>query len=146
MSWARRHNARARKNHRTGAKQARRFFVVTTMVLALGLTWVLATTSFGGVSLAAAAVERAKSFLQIIQQRSPGVRSKAVLVKTKHKTLLSHERALPKIRMAVPTVPPAIPWVYEPALVDLIAPPIPMPAGTLEALTIPPLSPSLPPL
>jgi hypothetical protein len=143
MGTARRHNnSRARKNHRTGATQARRLLVLSALILALGLTSVVATTSFDGASLATAAVQRAKSFLQLIQQRSPGTRTKAILVKTKHKRVVVHERALPKIRLAVPNIPPAIPSIYAPALVDLLTPPIPMLPASLEALTIPPPSPA----
>jgi hypothetical protein len=115
--------------------KARRLLVVSAVVLALGLTTVVATTPFGGVSLATAAVQRAKSFLQLIQQRSPGTRTRAALVKTKHKRLVVHERALPKVRMAVATIPPP-----QPELIDLVAPPLPVLPVSLEALTIPPLS------
>jgi hypothetical protein len=139
MGKARRRNARARKNYRTGATQASRLVVVAAIVLVLALTTVAATTSFDGVSLATAAIRRATSFLQIIQQRSPGSRTKAVLVKTKHKRIVVHERALPKIRLAVPNIPPAIPSVYQPSLVDLVMPSIPVLPASLDAVTIPQL-------
>src|SRR5436309_11544356 len=117
MSMARKPNTKARKDHRTGATRAWRLPIVSAIALVLGLTTVLATTGFDESGLASAAVAQAKSFLQLIQGRSPGVRTSAILVKTKHKRLLVHERALPKIRMAVATVPPPIPWIDQPALI-----------------------------
>jgi hypothetical protein len=88
----------------------------------------------GGIDLAAAAVEKAKSFLQLMQERSPGKRIRAQLAVTKHKAAL-HQRALPKVRMAVPILPPEFP----PQLIDIVAPPIPLRTASLEAIPIPPL-------
>jgi len=105
----------------------------------------VATTPFDGASLASAAVDQAKSFLQLIQHRSPGLRTKGMLV-TKHKRPLAHERALPKVRMAVPAIPAAPPLFYQPALVDLIWPPVSIPPTTLEAMAFPEIGqPSYPP-
>jgi len=141
MGTAHKPNAKARKKRRTGSMRAWRLIVAFAVVMAVGLTTVVATTGFDGTGLANAAVARAKSFLQIMQQRSPGTRTKALLVKTKHKRIVVHERALPKVRMAVPTVPPAFTWIDQPALVDLVAPPVTQLPASLEALAIPPLSP-----
>lgn len=89
---------------------------------------------FGGADIAEAAVQKAKSFLELMQQRSPGKRTRAQLAVNKHKVAL-HQRALPKVRMAVPILPPEL----TPPLIDIVAPPIPIRTAFLEAFPIPPI-------
>src|SRR5438045_1131145 len=97
--------ARARATQRIGVARARWLVLAGAIVAALALTVGLSTAGYEGASVANAAVERAKTFLQLLQQRSPGSRTKAVLVKTKHKRVVVHERALPKVRMAMANIP-----------------------------------------
>ena len=141
MSTAHRHIARARAKHRIGSPRARWPFLVCAIAAILAMTTILSTAGIDGTSLADAAVEKAKSFIQLMQQRSPGERTKTILIKTKHKKILAHEHALPKIRMAQPDVPPPI---FTPALIDIVAPP-PVMMASLEAIDIPPLLQSSPP-
>ena len=81
------------------------------LTLALGTAFSVA--SFSGVDFAAAAVERAKSFMDIMNGRSPGERVAGVLTKTKHRHFrVLAERPIPEIPLQVPA-----------SLVDVIAPP-----------------------
>ena len=115
------------------------------VVLLLAVAVALPIPSLGGASVAVAAIQRAKSFVELMHQRSPGKRLVGHLVKTKHKKLAAHERALPKMRKPLPEVaaiPPMGP--LPPALVDLVAPPIPMEMASLEAIPIGPFETPLP--
>ena len=141
MSTAHRHIARGRAKHRIAARRARWPYLLVAVAAILALTTILSTAGFDGASLADAAVEKAKSFIQLMQQRSPGERTKTMLIKTKHKKILAHERALPKVRVALPDIPPP---TFAPALIDIVsAPPVMM--ASLEAIDIPPLFQSSPP-
>jgi hypothetical protein len=142
MSNARRRSAGATTKPSTRGRRARPLWLVAGIALTLALTTAFSITSFDGASLANAAVERAKSFLQIIQQRSPGARTKAQLALTKQKRPILHERALPKVRMALPAIPPP---TLEPALIDIVAPPVPVVPASFEAMTVPPLQSLSPP-
>jgi hypothetical protein len=84
-------------------------------------------------ALASAVIERAKSFLQLMQQRSPGIRTKGQLANTKHRVAHRHQRALPKVLIARPLVP----FAWPPSAVDIFAPPLPMTTASLEAMPIP---------
>jgi len=116
------------------ARRRRRLVMGGCVAVALIVTSAISIPDLGGADLAAAAIEKAKSFLELMQQRSPGKRTKAQLAMTKHKVAL-HQRALPKVRMAVPILPPEFP----PQLIDIVAPPIPIRTASLEALPIPPI-------
>ena len=95
----------------------------------------LSVEYFGGAELADAAVQKAKSFLQLIQQRSPGHRTKGQLVKIKHRLAARpHERALPKV-----IIPAILPPGPPERLIDIVAPPIPVTMASVEAIPIPPL-------
>lgn len=102
--------------------------------------------SLGGSTLAVAAIQRAKSFIELMHQRSPGRRVVGHLALTKHKRVAARERALPKIRKrrvetaALPPFPAELP----PALVDLVAPPIGIEMANLEAVPVGPFS-AMPP-
>ena len=103
----------------------------------------LSFATFGGSDLANAAVQRAKSFLEIIHQRSPGKRTQAQLAQTKHKRIARlHQRALPKVRM-----PPAIPplGALPPALIDIVGPPVPVKWVGMELPPVPLLQQGTPP-
>ncbi|MEP6982527.1 MAG: PEPxxWA-CTERM sorting domain-containing protein [Sphingomicrobium sp.] len=117
----------------------RRLHTIAGAALALALITAVSVTTFGDVNLANAAIARAKSFIELMQQRSPGKRTQAHLMKIKHKLARHiqrpHERALPKVRYAIPSVP----FESPPALIDILAPPIPITTASLEALPIPPL-------
>lgn len=109
------------------------------MVLILALASLMQVPSLGGSSVAVAAIQRAKSFVELMHQRSPGKRLVGHLAQSKHKKLAAHERALPKIRKPTPVFA-AIPPIGElpPALVDLVAPPVPMQMASLAAIPVGP--------
>lgn len=131
-------------NGRNRGRRARRGLIGAAALILL-VAAPLSIERFGSIDLAAAAVQRAKSFLELIQQRSPGLRTHGELIKTKRKkkTVL-HERALPKVRMATPILPPGSPT----ALIDLVAPPVPIIPASFDVIPISPLSPppSAPPI
>ena len=116
----------------------------------LGVLFILAVAggaslnTLGGSDLASAAISRVKSVLELINQRSPGRRTQAHLIKIKHKHRMAfrpHERALPKIRADLPFPP-----LESPAtLIDLIgAPPKSVPFA-LNDIPLGPLGQSFPP-
>lgn len=115
------------------------------VVLILAIAVALPVPSLGGASVAVAAIQKAKSFVELMHQRSPGKRLVGHLVKTKHKKLAAHERALPKVRKPLPefaAIPPL--GTLPPALVDLVAPPVPMQMASLEAIPVGPFETGLP--
>ena len=103
--------------------------------LSLLLVPALSVEYFGAADFADAAVQKAKSFLQLIQQRSPGHRTKSQLVKIKRRLAARpHERALPKV-----FIPAILPPGPPERLIDIVAPPIPVTMASVEAIPIPPL-------
>src|SRR5207245_11086782 len=56
----------------------------TALSVAVAGGMVFSLASFGGADLAEAAVNRAKSLMDLLDQRSPGARTEAELTKTKH--------------------------------------------------------------
>ena len=130
--------ARSRKlrsGHKRRARRARRHFVlVGTAAVALALTSALSIATLSGIDVAGAAVARAQSIADLLARRSPGERTEAHLVKTKHKhfaVLADHQEA------EIP--PPAI----EKPLVEVFLPPA---AAPVIPETLPLLSASAPPL
>lgn len=81
-----------------------------------------------------------KSFVELMHERSPGKRLVGHLVKIKHKKLALHERALPKVRKRLPELAASPQFLTElpPALVDLVAPPVPVEMASLESLPVGP--------
>jgi hypothetical protein len=141
MSRALRHSAVRGSIARTWP--ARRALLIGGAAFLLLLLASTTVATFGGANLANAAVDRAKSFLELIHQRSPGRRTEAHLALTKHKRIVHlHERALPKVRM-----PPVIPPLVElpPALIDIVAPPVPIKMVSLDLPPIPLLEQAVPP-
>ena len=136
--WAKRWRAsRARPRRRTLA------LVSAMAVLLLVIAVAFPIPTLGGNSVAVAAIQRAKSLMELMHQRSPGKRTIAQLAQTKHKKAALHQRALPKVRRlpAVAMAPmPAFPAELPPALVDLVAPPVPMQLASLEALPVGPFA------
>ena len=118
----------------------RRSFSVRPLLIggaafSLLLVPVLSVEYFGGADFANAAVQKAKSFLELIQQRSPGHRTKGQLVKIKHRAAARpHERALPKV-----VIPAILPPGPPERLIDIVAPPIPVTMASIGAIPIPPL-------
>jgi PEP-CTERM motif len=115
---------------------------LTAVVLAFVLAAALLMPGPGGTNLAHAAIQRAKSLVELLHQRSPGKRTVAHLAMTKHKKVALHERALPKVRrrppaLAMAPIPP-LPAEFPPAFVDLVAPPVPVQMASLEALPVGP--------
>jgi hypothetical protein len=130
---------------RAAARRRRVGLAGALLVILLAIAVALPVPSLGGASVAVAAIQRAKSFVELMHQRSPGKRLVGRLVKTKHKKLAAHERALPKIRKPLPeiaAIPPMGP--LPPALVDLVAPPVPMQMASLEAVPVGPFQTPLP--
>jgi hypothetical protein len=135
------------------SRPARRALLIGGALFLLLLAASTTVATFGSSNLANAAVQRARSFLEIIHQRSPGRRTEAHLALTKHKAIAHlHQRALPKVRMpsAIPplgALPPAIPplGALPPALIDLVAPPVPIKFAGLDLPPIPILEQGTPP-
>lgn len=117
--------------------RGRRPLVMTTagaLLLAFGSALSLAT--FARVDLAEAATDRAKSFMEMLSDRSPGERTQAQLTKTKHHRVLAERETpeVPKVLSAVlatPAPPPivqaAMAPVPTPELLAFAAPPIGLP-------------------
>lgn len=109
---------------------------LAALLLAVSLT--MPIPDLGGMSVAVAAIQRAKSFVELMHQRSPGHRLVGHLVKIKHKKFAAHERALPKIRKSLPhmaALPPFSPALPA-ALVDLVAAPMPMQMASLQGFPV----------
>jgi hypothetical protein len=105
-------------------RRRRRSLLLAGGSLTAALTAALSLATFTGADLASAAVERARSFLQLMSQRSPGERVKGELTKTKRK----HYRVLAtRESPALPTPP------LTGSLVDLIAPPAALLPASLAA-------------
>ena len=140
MKFAARHAADRHRNRRWSRTKRWRLLAGGGLLSAL-LAAALSIGTFAGSDFASAAIERAKSFVDLIQQRSPGRRTQAQLTKLKHKAV-SDKRVLPKLPIALPMAFPEEPV----PLIDLISPPV-HPAG-LESLPPPPLieQPSFPPM
>jgi len=141
MSSAHRHIARRRIGRKGRAVRRRRISLFAALfALLLGFAVAMPVPDLGGTSVAVAAVQRAKSFIELMRQRSPGKRLVAHLAKTKHRKLAMHERALPKARKRprqIAQLPP-FPSEIPPAFVDLVAPPLPVEMASLEAVPVGP--------
>jgi hypothetical protein len=87
----------------------------TALSLAVAGGMVFSLASIGGADLAQAAVSRAQSLVDLLDQRSPGARTQAELTKTKHlrEALADRERAVVPKNLAEVLAPPA------PALVPI---------------------------
>lgn len=110
-------------------RRRRSITLATTLSLSVALGGAFSLASFAGVDLADAAVSRAESLIDLMDQRSPGARTEGELTKTKHKKEAVADRELPK------------------SLADVLAPPAPglvpvdieVPAPVIEvASTTPP--------
>jgi hypothetical protein len=101
-----------------------------SLTVAVGMVSSLA--SLGGADLAEAAVSRAKSLVDLLDQRSPGARTEAELTKTKHaKEALANRE----------------PRIVPENLAEVLAPPVPalVPVGIDTAAPITELASALPP-
>jgi len=95
--------------------------------LALAAPLSLAFADFGGASMVEAAVSKAQSLADMLNQRSPGERTAAQLTKTKHKQI-ALARSRPLVRK--PAAPPLAPNPHE--LANILMPPpalVPAPLG-----------------
>jgi len=113
-----------------GAMRARRRragLVVAALCLATAVPTTLSFTNFDGSDMVQAAVNKAESLVDMLNQRSPGQRTAAQLTKTKHKQM-----ALAKMRAPKPLAPDA----HELARILLGQPVLPV---TLAAAPIPPI-------
>jgi hypothetical protein len=98
-----------------------RVYLAGGAALTIAVSTALSFASFSGVDLANAAVTRAQSFLDLMQKRSPGKRTEAQLIKTKHKSFhVLADRPEPEA--------PAIVVPAYAANVGLVAPPLAVPA------------------
>ncbi len=86
---------RRTRAYRARARQQRRrsIMLTGTAALSLALASAFSIASFSGVDLANAAVQRARSFSELIDARSPGQRTLGQLSNTKHKPRVLAERA-----------------------------------------------------
>ena len=136
MKYAARHAA-DRHRRRSRSRTRRRRLLAGVALLTALLAALLVVGTVPGADLANAAIERAKSLVELIQQRSPGRRTHAQLTKFRHQAAFRpHERALPKIR---PALPPIAIFPEQPTpLIDLVSPPPVHPAG-FESFGPPPL-------
>ena len=118
--------------------RGRRPLVLTSVgAFALALGSALSLANFAHVDLADAATDRAKSFMEMLTDRSPGERTQAQLTKTKHHRVLAEREAAPEVPkvlsavLATPAPPPivaaAMAPVPVPELLALAAPPIALP-------------------
>src|SRR3954451_23148450 len=106
-------------------RRRRRSLLLAGGSLTAALTAALSLTTFTGADLASAAVERAKSFLQLMGQRSPGERVKGELTKTKHKKYRVLAERSPEAEIPAPPL--------TGSLVDMIAPPAALLPASLAA-------------
>src|SRR3954449_11505319 len=105
-------------------RRRRRSLLLAGGSVTAALAAALSLASFTGADLASAAVERAKSFLQLMSQRSPGERVKGALTKTKRK----HYRVL-----ATRESPPLPTPPLTGSLADVLAPPVALLPASLAA-------------
>jgi hypothetical protein len=110
-------------------RRRRSLVAVTALSLTVAVGMVSSLASLGGADLAEAAVNRAKSLVDLLDQRSPGARTEGELTKTKHakEALADREpRIVPKnlAEVLAPPVPALVP-------VDIDAAPITELASTL---------------
>jgi hypothetical protein len=125
-------------------RRRRRWVLLATgaaIVLALGFEFAVA--SFGGISVAEAAVSQAKSLVDLLDQRSPGARTAGELTKTKGKRIALGDRewaptaAVPKNLAAVLAPPtPEVASVDVGVPIAALGPIVPPPPG--EILLPPP--------
>jgi hypothetical protein len=80
--------------------------LATTLSLSVALGGAFSLASLAGVDLADAAVSRAESLIDLLDQRSPGARTEGQLTKTKHKKEAVVDRETPK-NLADVLAPPA---------------------------------------
>jgi hypothetical protein len=93
----------------------------------VALTFEFSVASFGGMSMAEAASNQAKSLAELLDQRSPGARTAGVLTKTKvARALLADREAAPK-----PVVPKNLAEVLAPPLTELVPTDLDVPVAEL---------------
>jgi PEP-CTERM motif len=106
-------------------RDRRRQLLAAAGALAFALASAVSVASFSGTDLAEAAANRARSLVDLMDQRSPGARTEGQLTKTKtkHQTLAEHapapEAERPPVNLAQLIAPP-VPGVVP---VDLGPPP-----------------------
>ena len=123
------HAFRARLQRR----RRRSALLATGAAVAVALAFEFSVASFGGVSMAEAATNQAKSLAELLDQRSPGTRTAGVLTKTKlGRSVLADRLAAPK-----PVVPKN--------LAEVLAPPVSALAPTDLDVPVAELAPVLPP-
>jgi hypothetical protein len=105
-----------RKRSRRNSKRRRPLLIASGSAIAAALASALSIANFTGVDLANAAVERAKSLVDLMNRRSPGERVKGELIKTKGKHF--------KVLAEKPDVVPEMPVPSYASLADVIVPPV----------------------
>jgi hypothetical protein len=82
----------------------------TALSVAVAAGMVFSLASFGGADLAQAAVSRAESLVDLLDQRSPGARTEGELTKTKHakEALADGETAVVPTNLAEVLAPPVL--------------------------------------
>ena len=154
---------RARAYRARVQRRRRRMAILAAgALLAAGLGTAFSLASFAGGDLAEAAVTRAKSLIDLMDQRSPGVRTAAELTKIKRKHKALAQRELPEVpkNLAEVIAPPTkalapVTIATTPGELQLPSPPgevlLPPPGGAVPPSgccgghTPPPHNPPLPP-
>jgi hypothetical protein len=113
-------NRRARSHF--GRRRRRSVLFAGGSAAAAMLASAFTAANFAGIDVASAAVERARSFLQLMSQRSPGERVKGELTKTKRKYRVLAERS--PAEMPVPPL--------TGTLADVLGPPPALLPGGVE--------------
>jgi hypothetical protein len=110
-------------------------FLATGGALGLAIAAVISFATVSGIDIADAAISNGKSFIELMNQRSPGKRIAAQLIKTKGKhkyyRVLSEQREMPPPELYKPLVdvdapPPETLYAAWPELPNFLAPPPPI--------------------
>lgn len=122
--------------YRARAKR-RRIALASAAALSIALGTAFSVASFTGIDLASAAVQRAKTFSDLLNARSPGERTEGQLSNTKHKHVVLAERDAEPADLKqplkdfaealLPTAPPAV-TIDAPPQVPQFALELPPPA------------------
>ena len=120
MPIARKHITRGKRYGRAPQARAnrRRIALASAAALSIALGTAFSVATFTGVDLASAAVQRAKTFSDLLNARSPGERTEGQLSNTKHRHAILAERDAEPVDIKqplknfaealLPTAPPTV--------------------------------------
>lgn len=116
-----------RRKSRLQWRRRRPIFIASGSAISVAIASALSIANFAGVDLANAAVEKAKSLIEMMNRRSPGERVKGELTKTKAKHFkVLAEKPIPAVEMPVP--PAGLADVFTPPVGALIPAAMQLPA------------------